>query len=250
VRGLLERTLVHDPKRFCTLILEVVRTAIGYRQAKDPITRDEIEVLDELVQRVGFRIKDLSEPAFLASLPTRVSSTQTPSRHADMSVSSSAVDGLKEQLNEIASRAPVARGFKFETFLGELFEAYALAPRSSFRLVGEQIDGSFELDGQPYLVEAKWHGAAIGQADLLVFSGKVSGKAQWSRGLLVSYSGFTPDGLSAFRMGKPTNIVCVDRADLAFVLSGKATLPELLRRKVRRAAEENSAYVPASKLFA
>jgi hypothetical protein len=37
------------------------------------------------------------------------------------------------------------RGFEFERFLKDLFEAHNLAPRSSFRLLGEQIDGSLQL---------------------------------------------------------------------------------------------------------
>jgi uncharacterized protein YjbI with pentapeptide repeats len=31
-------------------------------------------------------------------------------------------------------------------------------PRGSFRLIGEQIDGSFHLEGETYLLEAKWQG--------------------------------------------------------------------------------------------
>lgn len=250
VRGLLERVLSEDSKRFCTLVLEVVRTSIGYRRAKNPLTRTDIATLDALVQRVGFRIKDLSDPAFLANLP----SSSAPAADSSTAVtadapSSGALATLKAEFVELASIAPVARGFKFESFLAGLFVAYGLAPRSSFRLVGEQIDGSCEIGGQTYLLEAKWQGTPTGQADLLVFSGKVSGKAQWARGLFVSYSGFSTDGLSAFRTGKATNIVCIDRADILFVLAGKAPLPELIRQKVRRAAEANEAFVPAASLF-
>jgi len=45
-----------------------------------------------------------------------------------------------------------------------MFQSFGLAPRVDFRLVGEQIDGSFKLNGQTYLVEAKWHGRPIGFA--------------------------------------------------------------------------------------
>ena len=66
-----------------------------------------------------------------------------------------------------------------------MFAAFDLAPRGSFRIVGEQIDGSFRLHAETYLVEAKWHGPQIGFADLMAFSGKVAGKAAWARGLFV-----------------------------------------------------------------
>src|SRR3546814_16318465 len=81
------------------------------------------------------------------------------------------------------------------------------------RLVGEQIDGSFKLHGQTYLVEAKWHGPQIGFADLMTFSGKVGGKASWSRGLFVSNSGLTAEGLEAFSRGRQTNLICADGLD-------------------------------------
>lgn len=253
VRVLLERTLAKDPKQFCSLVLSVLQLGIGYRQGKEPITQADVELLDALVRRVGFGIKDLRSPEFFGSLPKATSAAGSPttstSRQADALPSPETLDELRQRFSGLAALAPVVRGFEFEKFLGALFEAYALAPRSSFRIVGEQIDGSFELGGDPYLLEARWQGAKLGQADLLVFSGKVAGKAQWSRGVYVSYSGFSVDGISAFRVGRSTNIVCLDRSDLSFVLQGKAPLPELLRRKVRRAAEDNAAYVPASELF-
>jgi len=118
-----------------------------------------------------------------------------------------------------------------------------LAPRNAFRLVGEQIDGSFRLDGQTYLVEAKWHGPQIGFADLMTFSGKVGGKASWSRGLFVSNSGFTAEGLEAFARGRQTNLICADGLDLYEVLTERVPLAEMLREKDRRAAETNRAFV-------
>jgi hypothetical protein len=253
VRTLLLGTLGENPKRFCTLILEIVRVGIGYRQNKNPISREDIERLDALVRRVGFGIKDLGDPAFLGSLPTegpRSPARPKPSESPTAgSLAPTILASLKSGFDDLFALAPVVRGFAFEDFLGRMFEAYSLAPRSAFRLTGEQIDGSFDLNGQPYLLEAKWQSKPLGQSDLLVFSGKVAGKAQWSRGVLVSYSGFSSEGLKAFGVGKPTNIVCLDRADLTFVLLGKAPLPDLLRRKVRRAAEENTAFVPAPALF-
>jgi hypothetical protein len=146
-------------------------------------------------------------------------------------------------LIEISKLNPQERGLRFEGFLNELFAAHDLAPRNAFRVVGEQIDGSFRLDGQTYLVEAKWHGPQIGFADLMTFSGKVGGKASWSRGLFVSNSGFTADGLEAFARGRQTNLICADGLDLYEVLTGSVSLIDVLRAKDRRAAETNRAFV-------
>lgn len=107
---------------------------------------------------------------------------------------------------------------------------------------------SFKLNGQTYLVEAKWHGPPIGFADLMTFSGKVAGKASWARGLLVSGSGFTAGGLEAFSRGRQTNLICADGLDLYEVLSRQVSLIEVLEAKARRAAETNRAYVPVRDL--
>ena len=156
---------------------------------------------------------------------------------------------LQEQLLQLHSLSPQERGFAFERFLSDVFELHKLAPRRSFRLVGEQIDGSFQLSHDVYLVEAKWQSHKTGQSDLLAFSGKVEGKAQWSRGVFISYSGFTPDGLEAFGRGKSTRIVCMDGFDLHCVLTYQLSLAEVVASKVRGAGETNEAYVSVRELF-
>jgi hypothetical protein len=77
----------------------------------------------------------------------------------------------------------------------------------------------------------------------------VEGKAQWSRGLFVSYSGFSEDGLEAFARGRRTSIVCMDGLDLAQILTGGLNFVDVIQRKKRRAAEIGSAFVPVRDLF-
>nr|WMC98314.1 restriction endonuclease [Aminobacter aminovorans] len=105
---------------------------------------------------------------------------------------------IKADLLQISSLSAQARGFAFEGFLKGLFNAFDLAAQEPFRLRGEQIDGSFQLGSDTYLLEAKWHGQPIGVADLHTFHGKIEQKAAWTRGLFVSNSGFSEDGLVAF----------------------------------------------------
>jgi restriction endonuclease Mrr len=99
-----------------------------------------------------------------------------------------------------------------------------------------------------YLVEAKWHGSEIGQADLLIFNEKVSGKATWTRGLFISISGFTKEGLKAFSKGRPTSIIGMDGEDLKTILDRKFTLPEAIALKSRYAAETNEFFRPLPEL--
>lgn len=105
---------------------------------------------------------------------------------------------LKAALLSLSSVSAQARGYAFEKFLKQLFDAYGLAAQEPFRLQGEQIDGSFQFANDTYLVEAKWQSQRTGVADLHNFHGKIEQKAAWTRGLFVSNSGFTEDGLIAF----------------------------------------------------
>jgi hypothetical protein len=163
--------------------------------------------------------------------------------------SSQALAALQDRLLKLTALKPQERGYAFESFLSDLFALYGLAPRGSFRLVGEQIDGSFQVGQEVYLLEAKWQDAPTGQADLLIFAGKVDGKATGALGLFVSYSGFTADGLQAFARGRRTSILCMDGLDLAQVLSGKLSFTDVIKRKRRRALETNNAFVPVRDLF-
>jgi hypothetical protein len=75
--------------------------------------------------------------------------------------------------NEVGTLPPQQRGYAFEKFLDTLFAVSGLSPRKSFRLIGEQIDGSFQLDHTTYLVEAKWQEELTGNRDLQAFAGIV-----------------------------------------------------------------------------
>lgn len=82
---------------------------------------------------------------------------------------------LRNDLIGFAQLAPQARGYAFETLLRDLFNVFGLQAREPFRLKGEQIDGSFILQGETYLIEAKWQAAPTGVADLHTFHGKLEG---------------------------------------------------------------------------
>jgi len=241
ITQLFAATLERKPERFCDLVLETVRRGINYRTNRGPpITRQEMARLNDLVAQVGFKIPELHDPGFLKGLPSAPGEKEKPEI---------ALDDLREHFRQVRALDPVPRGHEFERFLRVLFEAFDMAPGSPFRLTGEQIDGSFQFQGEVYLLEAKWQDQRTGAEDLNAFWGKVAGKAEWSRGLYVSYSGFTQGGLEAFARGKRTNIVCVDGLDLHEMLERNLDFREVLQHKVRRAAETNQAYVPLRELL-
>lgn len=240
INSLLERTLENRSNLFCSLILEIVRRGIKYRNSKcDPITKEEIQKLNNLILNVEFKIPELWDSSFLETLvsskPKEIDNT------ADISK-------LYKDFLTLEKLPPQERGFAFERFLTELFKAFDLNPRGSFRNQGEQIDGSIEFENVTYLMEAKWQSKPIGLEDLLVFYGKVEGKATWSRGIFISMSGFTEDGLTAFSHGRPTNIIAINGQDIYFILDGKMRLDDVIRLKSRRAAETGDILVSVYEL--
>lgn len=154
---------------------------------------------------------------------------------------------FRDELKRISLLTPQQRGYAFEKFLVQLFEANDLKPREPFRNKGEQIDGSFALHNEIYLLEAKWENSPTGVADLRAFQGKVEAKASWTRGLFVSIAGFTPEGLAAF--GQAKRFVCMNGLDLDEMLAQKISLGDVLDWKVRLAAESGSPFTPVREMF-
>ena len=68
---------------------------------------------------------------------------------------------------------PQQRGYAFERFPKRWFDVWGLDAHTSFRTTGEQIDGSFQLDGATYLVEAKWNNKSTDANMLHGFQGKL-----------------------------------------------------------------------------
>jgi Restriction endonuclease len=205
---LLECTLSAQRHRFCPLILAVVKHSMPWRAGRgEPLTIDEIDELNGLLLRLQFKITELHEPAFRDAL---VGKPAAPTPTIKPKNDPAAMDALARDLIGVSNLEPTPRGFAFEKFLTEAFALFGLAPRGSFRLTGEQIDGSFQLDGATYLLEAKWQGPKIGNRELQAFAGSVHTKSAWTRGLFVSYSGFSQDGLEAFARGNATHIICME----------------------------------------
>jgi hypothetical protein len=123
-----------------------------------------------------------------------------------------------------------------------------LRPRQPFKIVGEQIDGSFELDGQIYLLESKWEKHALSEADLLIFRGKIEGKSTFTRGVFIALNDISIPARDAITRGKAPSFFVMNGHDLMMVLSGAMSLTEYLKRRVRLLAEEGRVCVPFSEI--
>lgn len=248
IAALIEGTLSQAKNKFCPLIINIVTRGLKYRGKSNPITKEEIERLNKFINELGFKIPELWDPNFLRNLPS-IKPEEDKVATAKKETLKNTLPLLLNELLNLNKLAPQGRGYAFEKFLNTLFNTFDMKARSPFRLVGEQIDGSIEFEGNIHLIEAKWQNALVGNADLLVLHGKVGGKATWSRGIFVSYSGFTKEGLEAFSKGRPTNLIAVTGQDLYFILEGGMPLNQMIRLKARLAAEEGRVYVPVQELL-
>jgi predicted protein tyrosine phosphatase len=191
-----------------------------------------------------------AEPRYLALLNRLGGSpdaAQGPQEAPKPAFDQTKITALRDEVVKLSDISPQARGYAFETFLKSLFDLYGLKAREAFRNKGEQVDGSFMLANETYLLEAKWQSALTGAADLHAFHGKLEEKAAWARGLFISHSGFTQDGLHAFGRGK--RVICMDGLDLYEMLQRCLPFDHVLDRKVRRAAETGTPFCRVRDLF-
>lgn len=155
---------------------------------------------------------------------------------------------LSERYLRIVAEPPQSRGYSLERFLPELFDAFDIDAKASFRLVGEQIDGAFTFEGLDWLFECKWQQELIGAADLDSFGGKIQRKLDNTLGLFLSINGFSPDGITAYSKGRSVMIL-MDGADLMAVVDGRMPLDDLIRSKRARAARKGEIFVGVQDLL-
>lgn len=192
--------------------------------APAPISPAGKQVIEQIIERFGGK----------GNGPAREKAS------TEIQISPTLANALNSELLALTSLQPQARGYAFEKFLKNLFNAYGLSARASFRNMGEQIDGSFVLHNETYLFEAKWQNSPTPADELHTFEGKLGQKAAWSRGLFISISGFSHDGLIAFGRAKRT--ICMDGFDLSEVFRNRLSLLDVLSAKVRIAAETGNPF--------
>jgi hypothetical protein len=260
IAALLERTLEKRRGRFEPLILELVRAGLVYRQKQgNPIQPSEIDRLNGLILEIGFKLPDLWDPGFKNSLSA--SGQERAKQNVDRALAeqqlkatarsrrAEKLESLKQEFFRLHDEPDRAKaGLSLEGILNGLFELHDLKPRGPFRVIGEQIDGSFELDHEVYLLEAKWTANPSPEADLLVFRGKIEGKSKYTRGLFISINGISREATAAITQGKQPSFFVADGYDLTMLLEDNVPLVGFLRERGRTLAEEGRVVVPFSEL--
>jgi hypothetical protein len=261
IATLLECTLENRRNLFERLILEIVRAGITYRQKRnDPIKPEEIEKLNGHLLELGFKFRQLWDPELRDAL--RLDSGQRAKKRVEQALREQQVEAtaigehaahisqLKDAFFTLhAEEDRQAAGYALEKLLNCLFALEGLEPTESFRVIGEQIDGAFELDHEAYLVEARWEQRQLSEAPLLTFRGKIEGKSPYTRGVFIAINGVTEEAKRAITIGKQPTFFIVDGYDLTMILSEDVDLKEFLRQRQRLLAERGAVVVAYKDLW-
>jgi hypothetical protein len=164
---------------------------------------------------------------------------------------------FQDKLSEIKNRFLVHvqnpnkqdRGYKLEDILYDLFVLVELSPKAPFKRVGEQIDGAFSLDGDHYLLEAKWQAKQMILSDLRDLDGAVDSSLDNTLGLFIAINGFTNDAIKGYLQGRRPRLICMDGTDLMLALEGKIDFCELLRRKKDIAVQKRNIFCSAADII-
>jgi len=219
-----------------------------YRET-DRLGRGEADTVANAHRRLSAIVERLGGPA-LPSYEPIASTAEEKSKAAPrpFRADETVLRRLEERflaLHEMSDE-PHARGRHFETLLTDLFNAWGMDARGGFHVVGEQIDGSFQHGNDTYLLEAKWHRPKTDATTLHGFQGKVNERPEWTRGLFVSFSGFTEVGLQAFTARK---IILADGMDIYDALARRLSVPDIIAAKVRHASEYRNPFERVRSLF-
>ena len=134
------------------------------------------------------------------------------------------------------------RGYELESILEFLIAPYEL--RASYKSEGEQIDGSFFIWGQTFLLEAKWLKDPASASSLYAFKGKVDGKFHTTSGIYLSMKGYSNDAVNALRYGKSINVLLFTDDDLDYIIEKDVPFETVLKFKLRQAGDSGSPNAP------
>lgn len=228
-------------------------------KSQNAMTDDDVDAVVREMRRLGLAPGELAQRGWRKALRKKAPDPpdHTPPKPPDSRpgghgspqssprpvVHETALQRVRELIDPAVNAQHRGRQLEFVVF--DLLQKEHLAPERNIVIPGEQIDHSFVLDGQHYLVECKWETDPIGLPALHLFSAKVGHKAEGTFGVMLSMSGFVIDINEKASRGGRLNCVGLLHQDLIRVLEGRSTWTEIVRR-ARRAASQRSEFLITS----
>lgn len=157
--------------------------------------------------------------------------------------SQQSLEKLNERLTELSTRLGTQQaGYDFQGWFYDLVDYFEILCKRPYKTGGREIDGSITLDGTTFLVELKFTQNQIGPKDISDFYRKVTSKADNTMGIFVSMPGFNKNAIIE-ASGERTPLLLLDYNHLYHILGRAMTLPEVINRVKRHAAQTAEAYL-------
>lgn len=204
---------------------------LNYMKENDLITKDKIEKAERLNKLGEKLLGKLNNPKSYDNTAT----IQQPKQSVDYGTLNSSL----LEIDRIQNKQ--ARGYAFEKYLKTLFQAFDLEPHASYKTNYDQIDGSFVLNGNTILIEAKYKTSPIPKDDLILFSNKIQNKSHFTKGLFITYSEIEKKALEYFN-DKGSRIIILTVQELFILCQNKYSLIKLLQEKYRLLDETGCIY--------
>ena len=233
--NLLRRFMADYPDAY---IGKMIILAIKYMHSKNLVTQANESKVNDLL-------------SFGQSKLSRSHKPKTNKKSIDNRDNKSRIDyqALADDLFKLDAIKDVQRrGYDFEKYLNKLFGIFGLDPHASYRTDTDQIDGSFILNGNTVLLEAKYRVASLSKNDLILFENKVTRKSSFARGLFVSLSDFDENVINYFK-DRSSRIIAFSVPELYLMCSKEMDLKEVLARKFRYLDEYGLIYKHITQLF-
>ena len=247
-----QAVVTSSPSRQEKFIATLTMSAYRLHQAgKVRLTNDDVDDIVREMRKLGLKPGDLALKAWRSDLPRRqdASSIDGPNRGPTTiaSLEHRAIPRRHEEaiarLRELTAQGvdPQGRGRALEELLLSVLKAEGLPVERNIVSPGEQIDLSFVLDGQHYLLECKWEHSPIGFPTVEHFMARVARKAEGTFGAILSMSGFVRGINTTASRGQRLNCVGLSHVALMAVIEGRTTWASTIR-EARRAASIRSCF--------
>jgi hypothetical protein len=146
---------------------------------------------------------------------------------------------------------PQARGIRFNEVVAAMLRCWGIAAEVSTSGKGSgEIDVTFVLDGERYLVEAKWEREKTNVDPLFKLQGRLRQRLRGPIGIFLSMAGFTPDAIEGIDRGDQLGMLLFDRTHFEAMLSGLVPPRELIGLAHDQAAFRGGAYASVLDLLA
>ncbi len=230
--------------RFPLLIETVVRNGVEYRdRINDPVSRAELDQLNRIIERLGFEVRALLDPAFRKQRP-------------DLAIDDAAREArgkvVLQQLNDDYLRMQ-EKGVTDETvelfsrMLNRLFRLAGLERIDRLEPEGSAVRGAFRLERYEIFIRAEL-GEQVTRDTLEAFRKEQAESAQLL-GLFLSVNGFSMDAVELANAEAEPVYLLMDGAHLFRVLHADLSLEDMMHKLVTMLAVEKNAYVPVSALL-